>query len=38
MEEKNIIRKTEIGDFQRVHKLIMQVHKLHEYRTNGVGI
>lgn len=38
MEEKNIIRKTEIGDFQGVHKLIMQVHKLHEYRTNGVGI
>ena len=38
MEEKIIIRKPETVDFQGVHKLMVQVHKLHEYRTNGVGI
>lgn len=29
MEEKIIIRKAKIEDFQRVHELAMQVHKLH---------
>ena len=29
MKEKIIIRKAETSDFQGVHKLIMQVHKLH---------
>ncbi len=29
MNEKIIIRKAEIKDFNKVHKLIMQVHKLH---------
>ena len=38
MDERIIIRKAKISDFQGIHNLIMQVHKLHEYRTNGVGI
>ena len=29
MNEKIIIRKAEIEDFNKVHRLIMQVHKLH---------
>ena len=29
MNEKIIIRKAEIKDFNKVHRLIMQVHKLH---------
>ena len=36
MEEKIIIRKAEISDFQGVHKLIMQVHKLHVNERNDI--
>ena len=36
MEEKIIIRKDEISDFQGVHKLIMQVHKLHVNERNDI--
>ena len=36
MEEKIIIRKAEISDFQSVHKLIMQVHKLHVNERNDI--
>ena len=36
MEEKIIIRKAEINDFQGIHKLIMQVHKLHVNERNDV--
>lgn len=36
MEEKIIIRKAEISDFQDVHKLIMQVHKLHVNERNDI--
>ena len=36
MEEKIIIRKAEINDFQGIHKLIMQVHKLHVNERNDI--
>lgn len=36
MEEEIIIRKAEISDFHRVHKLIMQVHKLHVNERNDI--
>ena len=36
MEEEIIIRKAEISDFQGVHKLIMQVHKLHVNERNDI--
>lgn len=36
MEEKIIIRKAEISDFKGVHKLIMQVHKLHVNERNDI--
>ena len=36
MEEKIIIRKAEISDFQDIHKLIMQVHKLHLNERNDI--
>lgn len=36
MEEKIIIRKPETVDFQGVHKLMMQVHKLHINERNDI--
>ena len=36
MEEKIIIRKPETVDFQGVHKLMMQVHKLHVNERNDI--
>ena len=36
MEEKIIIRKAETNDFQGIHKLIMQVHKLHVTERNDI--
>ena len=36
MEEKIIIRKAEANDFQGIHKLIMQVHKLHVTERNDI--
>ncbi len=36
MEEEIIIRKAEISDFHGVHKLIMQVHKLHVNERNDI--
>ena len=36
MDERIIIRKAKIGDFQGIHKLIMQVHKLHVNERNDI--
>ena len=36
MDEKVIIRKAKLNDFQGVHKLIMQVHKLHVSKRNDI--
>ena len=36
MEEKIIIRKPETVDFQGVHKLMVQVHKLHVNERNDI--
>ena len=36
MEEKIIIRKPETVDFKGVHKLMMQVHKLHVNERNDI--
>lgn len=36
MDEKIIIRKAKLNDFQGVHKLIMQVHKLHVSKRNDI--
>lgn len=36
MEEKIIIRKAETNDFQDIHKLIMQIHKLHVTERNDI--
>lgn len=36
MDERIIIRKAKIGDFQGIHKLIMQVHKLHLNERNDI--
>ena len=36
MGEKIIIRKAKLNDFQGVHKLIMQVHKLHVSKRNDI--
>lgn len=36
MDERIIIRKARISDFQGIHKLIMQVHKLHVNERNDI--
>ena len=36
MDENVIIRKAKLNDFQGVHKLIMQVHKLHVSKRNDI--
>ena len=36
MDEKVIIRKAKLNDFSGVHKLIMQVHKLHVSKRNDI--
>lgn len=36
MDERIIIRKAKISDFQGIHKLIMQVHKLHVNERNDI--
>lgn len=36
MDENVIIRKAKLNDFQGVHKLIMQVHKLHVCKRNDI--
>lgn len=36
MDERIIIRKAKISDFQAIHKLIMQVHKLHVNERNDI--
>lgn len=36
MDEKVIIRKAKLNDFQGVHKLIMQVHKLRVSKRNDI--
>lgn len=36
MEKEVLIRKAEIRDFDRIHKLIMQVHKLHIIERSDV--
>lgn len=36
MDERIIIRKAKLGDFQGIHKLIMQVHKLHVNERNDI--
>ena len=36
MEEKIIIRRAKINDFQGIHKLIMQVHKLLVNEKNDI--
>lgn len=36
MDENVIIRKATLNDFQGVHKLIMQVHKLHVNKRNDI--
>lgn len=36
MDEKIIIRKAKISDFQGIHNLIMQVHKLHVNERNDI--
>ena len=36
MDEKVIIRKAKLNDFQGVHKLIMQVHKLHVSKRDDI--
>ena len=36
MGEKIIIRKAKLNDFQGVHKLIMQVHKLHVSKRDDI--
>lgn len=36
MDERIIIRKAKISDFQGIHNLIMQVHKLHVNERNDI--
>ena len=36
MDERIIIRKAKISDFQGIHNLIMQVHKLHVNEKNDI--
>ncbi len=36
MDERIIIRKAKISDFQGIHNLIMQVHKLHVNKRNDI--
>lgn len=36
MDEKIIIRKAKITDFKRIHKLVVQVHKLHLKERNDI--
>ena len=36
MDERILIRKAKLGDFQGIHKLIMQVHKLHVNERNDI--
>ena len=36
MDEKIIIRKAKLNDFSGIHKLIMQLHKLHVSKRNDI--